>query len=49
MTIAWGYKFNSTTNDWSELVIYEGPDDMDAIRWCNFNREWLKHLQFRAI
>jgi len=45
MTKAEGYVFDSRTGDWTERVEYVARDRMEAIRWINFNRDWMKNLR----
>ncbi len=46
MTVkAQGKAYDPTTRDWTQVVIYEARDRMEAIRWMNFNREWMKDLR----
>lgn len=40
-----GYAFNQETRDWTERVEYIAQSRIEAIRWMNFNRDWMKHLR----
>ena len=40
-----GYAFDATTGDWTKLVQYQARTRMEAIRWINFNRDWMKRLK----
>lgn len=42
--IAEGLAYDPTTRDWTDRVQYAARDRMEAIRWINFNRNWLKSL-----
>jgi hypothetical protein len=45
MTIkAEGYAYNAQTRDWTERVEYVARDRIEAQRWVNFNRDWMKRL-----
>lgn len=39
-----GYSYDPNTNDWTEKITYIARDRMEAIRWMNFNRDWMKNL-----
>jgi hypothetical protein len=45
MVKAEGYAWNATTRDWTQRVVYEARDRMEAIRWMNFNRDWFQRLR----
>jgi hypothetical protein len=45
--VATGYAFDPATQDWTKPVEYVARDEMEAIRWCNFNRDWMKGLVVR--
>lgn len=45
MVKAQGYTYDAKTRDWTTLVEYEARDRMDAIRWMNFNKDWMKGLR----
>jgi hypothetical protein len=45
MIKAEGYAYNAQTRDWTDRVEYEARDRMEAIRWINFNKNWLKSLR----
>ena len=34
--------FDPKTRDWTKIVTYEARDRMEAVRWQNFNRDWMK-------
>lgn len=40
-----GYAYSTQTRDWTERVEYIARGRMEAIRWMNFNRDWMKHLR----
>jgi hypothetical protein len=37
--------YDLETRDWTKPVEYIARDRMEAIRWCNFNRDWMKRLR----
>lgn len=39
-----GLAYDQATRDWTKPVTYEARDYMEAIRWMNFNRDWMKDL-----
>jgi hypothetical protein len=41
---ATGLKFNAATREHDTPVHYSAADEMDVIRWMNFNRDYLKDL-----
>ena len=43
--IAEGYAYDPKTRDWTQRVTYEARDRMEAIRWMNFNRDWMLRLR----
>jgi hypothetical protein len=43
--IAEGFAYDPTTRDWTVRHTYEARSRMDAIRWINFNRDWMKNLR----
>jgi hypothetical protein len=45
MIKASGLAYDQTTRDWTKLVVVELRDRMEAIRWMNFNRDWMKDLK----
>ena len=45
MTKAEGYAYNAQTRDWTDRIEYVAQTRMEAIRWINFNRDWLMHLR----
>ncbi len=45
MTKATGKAFDPRTGDWTKVVEYEARTRMEAIRWMNFNRDWMKELR----
>lgn len=45
MIKAEGYAYDAATRDWTQRVEYEARDRMEAIRWINFNRDWMKRLR----
>ena len=40
-----GLAYDQTTRDWTKKVVVEFKDRMEAIRWMNFNRDWMKCLK----
>jgi hypothetical protein len=40
-----GFAYSPATGDWTERVEYVARDRMEAIRWMNFNRDWMKNLR----
>jgi cyclopropane fatty-acyl-phospholipid synthase-like methyltransferase len=44
MIIAVGFAYDPKTNDWTKRIEYAARDRIEAIRWCNFNRNWMKRL-----
>lgn len=34
--------FDPETRDWTKPVSYEARNKMEAIRWQNFNKDWMK-------
>lgn len=44
-TAAEGYAYDPKTRDWTERVEYTARNRMEAIRWINFQRDWLKRLR----
>jgi len=45
MVKAVGKAFDPVTREWTKPVTYEASNRMDAIRWINFNRDWIKGLK----
>jgi len=45
MVRAEGYAYDPKTKDWTERVEYVARDRMEAIRWMNFNKDWMKGLR----
>jgi hypothetical protein len=43
--IAEGFAYDPQTRDWTERVEYVAETRMEAIRWINFNRDWMKRLR----
>lgn len=46
---AFGFTYDPATRDWTKRVEYNARNKMEAIRWCNFNRDWFKGLQVVEI
>jgi hypothetical protein len=46
---AFGFAFDPLTRDWTKRVEYNARNKMEAIRWCNFQRNWMKDLQVVEI
>lgn len=44
-----GFAYDPVTNAWTKRVEYNARDKMEAIHWCNFNRDWMKNLQIVEI
>jgi hypothetical protein len=40
-----GYGYDPRTHDWTDRAVYEARDRMEAIRWMNFQRAWMKGLR----
>jgi hypothetical protein len=40
-----GYAYSAETRDWTERVEYVARDRIEAIRWINFQRDWMKNLR----
>ena len=45
MVRAEGYAYDPQTRDWTERVVVEFRNRMEAVRWINFQRDWLKRLR----
>ena len=45
MAKATGLAYDPATRDWTQVVEYTARDRQDAIRWINFNRDWMKGLR----
>lgn len=45
MVVVEGYAYDPATRDWTKRVTYEARDRMEAIRWMNFQRDWMKSLK----
>lgn len=45
MVRAEGYTYDAKTRDWTLRVEYVARDRMEATRWMNFNRDWMKNLK----
>lgn len=45
MIKASGLAYDPMTRDWTQLVIVEFRNRMEAIRWINFQRDWMKDLK----
>lgn len=39
--------FDPETRDWTKPVEYTARNRMEAIRWGNFNRDWVKNIQIK--
>ena len=46
--VAEGLAYDPKTRDWTERVEYVARDRMEAIRWINFNRDWMKSLRING-
>ena len=44
-TTASGLAYDPATRDWTKRVTYTARDRQEAIRWINFNRDWMKDLR----
>ena len=44
-TVATGLAYDPATRDWTMPVRFEARSRMEAIRWMNFNRDWMKELR----
>lgn len=40
-----GFTYDPKTRDWTLRVEYIAQSRMEAIRWMNFNRDWMKGLR----
>jgi hypothetical protein len=40
-----GYAYDQQTKDWTKRVVYIARNRMEAIRWINFQRDWMNHLR----
>jgi hypothetical protein len=40
-----GYAYNERDRDWTTRVEYVARDRMEAIRWINFQKDWMKRLK----
>jgi hypothetical protein len=45
MVKAQGKAYNAQTRDWTEVVVYEARSRQEALRWMEFNRDWMKDLK----
>ena len=45
MIKAIGKAWDAETRDWTKETVYMAKDRMEAIRWMNFNRDWMKGLR----
>ncbi len=45
MIKAIGYSYNAQTRDWTDKAEYIAQSRMEAIRWMNFNKDWMKGLK----
>jgi hypothetical protein len=45
MVNAEGFAYNRETKDWTERAEYVARNRIEAIRWINFNRDWMKNLR----
>lgn len=45
MVKAEGYAYNAQTRDWTDRVEVEFKNRMEAIRWINFQKDWMKNLK----
>lgn len=43
-----GFAYDPATHDWTKRVEYDARNEMEAIRWCNMNRDWFKNLRVSA-
>lgn len=43
--VAEGLAYDPKTRDWTKRVEYVAQDRQEAIRWINFNRNWMKELR----
>ena len=46
---AFGFAYDQKTRDWTRRIEYNARNKMEAIRWCNMNRDWFKNLQVVEI
>jgi hypothetical protein len=40
-----GYAYSDQDMDWTKRVEYVARDRMEAIRWINFHKDWMKGLR----
>lgn len=40
-----GLAFDPATQDWTKETVYFARDRMEAIRWIEFNHNWMKQLR----
>jgi hypothetical protein len=40
-----GYAYDPETKNWTDRVEYIAKDRMEAIRWMNFNKDWMLRLR----
>ena len=43
--IAEGLAYDAATRDWTKVVRFVARSRIEAIRWINFNRDWMKSLR----
>jgi hypothetical protein len=46
--VAVGFGYDPKTHDWTKPITYDARDRMEAIRWINFNRNWLKNCRIES-
>lgn len=44
-----GFAYDRVTRGWTERVEYIARDRMEAVRWMNFNRDWMKNLRIVEV
>lgn len=39
-----GYKFNASTRDWTDRIVYHARDLLEAQNYAKCHRDWLKAI-----
>jgi hypothetical protein len=47
--VASAFAYDPAKRDWTKPVTYEARDRMEAIRWCNMNRDWFKFFKIETF
>jgi hypothetical protein len=40
-----GFEYDPATRDWTKRVEFVARNRMEAIRWMNFQKDWMKGLK----